>query len=266
MPKILPLRPSQPAADTPAPDLDLEPFTLGPPDAPVACLLIHGFTGSPPEMRWLGAYLAERGIRVNGIRLAGHGTQPEELNHLTWKDWLSSASEGLDRLKRNGRKVVVVGFSMGGLLGMHLCAANPEQVAGLVVISSPIFFRDRRIHLIPLVRHVVRWHRVGRSNNDPEIQTRYFAYRRYPLIAVDHLLDLMRVTRTVLPSVRTPALIMHGLRDRIIHPKSARYIFNNIASASKQVVWWRNSGHGVVFDTEREQVSRRVLEFVSSEL
>jgi len=219
-------------------------------------------------MRSLGGYLAERGVLVNGVRLAGHGTQPEELTYLTWRDWLRSASEGLDRLKRNGRKVVVVGFSMGGLLGMHLCAAQPEQVAGLVVISSPIYFRDRRIHLIPLVRHVVRWHRVRQSdtNVDPEARTRYFSYRHYPLIAVDHLLDLMRVTRKVLPSVRTPALIMHGLRDQIIHPKSARYIFNNIASGSKRIVWWRNSGHGVVFDTERDQVSNAVWEFVNSEL
>ena len=273
MPKVLPFRARasvpegtlRPPAPSPRPDLDLEPFTLGPPDAPVACLLIHGFTGSPPEMRWLGTYLAERGVHVNGIRLAGHGTRPEELNYLTWRDWLRSASEGLERLKRNGRKVVVIGFSMGGLLGMQLCATQPEQVAGLVAISSPIFFRDRRIHLIPLVRHVVRWHRVRRpsSNTDPEAQTRYFSYRHYPLVAVDHLLDLMRVTRKVLPSVRTPTLIMHGLRDRVIHPKSARYIFDHIASASKELVWWRNSGHGVVFDSEREQVWRKVLDFVT---
>src|SRR5207253_9891867 len=106
-----------PRPPTPS-SLDLQPFALGPVDASVACLLIHGFSGSPPEMRWLGAYLAERGVRVEGVRLAGHGTQPEELNHLTWQDWLHSASEGMDRLKHAGRKTVVVGFSMGGLLGI----------------------------------------------------------------------------------------------------------------------------------------------------
>jgi carboxylesterase len=248
---------------SPTPALDLKPFALGPIDAPVACLLIHGFSGSPPEMRWLGKYLAERGVRVEGVRLAGHGTQPEELNSLTWRDWLQSASEGLDRLERAGRKVVVVGFSMGSLLGVHLCAAQPEAVAGLVIISPPIFFRDRRIHLIPVVRHVIRWHKVKHPsrNTDPEAHTRYSSYRRYPLIAVDHLLDLMRVTRKVLPGVRTPALIMHGLLDSVIHPKSARYIFNRIGSYRKELVWWQNSGHGVIFDSEREQVWRKVLQF-----
>jgi carboxylesterase len=248
----------------PQPSLDLEPFQLGPVEAPTGCLLIHGFSGSPPEMRWLGGYLAEQGARVEGVRLAGHGTEPEDLTYTTWADWLHSAAEGLERLAHGGRKVIIVGFSMGGLLGMHLCAQQPELVAGLVTISSPIFFRDRRIHLIPVVRHLVPWHHVRRPGMhvDPEAHTRYYSYRRYPLVAVDQLLDLMRRTRKIVPNVSTPALIMHGLHDAVIHPRSARYIFRHISSTSKRLVWWRNSGHGVVFDAEREAVWRRVWEFV----
>jgi len=250
----------------PQPDLDRSPFTFGPVDAPAACLLIHGFSGSPVEMRWLGTYLAERGVRVEGIRLAGHGTEPEALTHLTWHDWLNSASEGLERLMHGRKQVAIVGFSMGGLLALHLCAAHPEQVSGLVTISLPIFFRDRRIHLIPMVRHVVRWHNVRRPGThiDPEANTRYHAYRRYPLVAVDQLLDLMRVTRRVIPKVKIPTLIMHGLRDHVIHPKSALYLFRRIGSSEKELVWWRNSGHGVPFDAEREEVWRKVLQFVET--
>lgn len=238
---------------------------MGPVDAPVACLLIHGFSGSPPEMRWLGAYLAERGVRVEGVRLAGHGTDPEHLTYLTWRDWLASAADGLERLSHGGRKVVVVGFSMGGLLASHLCALHPDKVAGLVTMSSPIYFRDRRIHLIPVVRHVVRWHRVKSldtaANTDPLAHTRYHSYRRYPLVAVDQLLDLMRVTRKVLPTVTTPALIMQGTHDGVVHPRSAAYIFGRIGSTQKELEWLHNSGHGVVFDSEREQVWERVCRF-----
>jgi len=250
----------------PQSDLDREPFALGPVDAPVACLLIHGFSGSPLEMRWLGDYLAEHSVRVEGVQLAGHGTEPEALTHLTWHDWLNSASEGFDRLSYGRDKIVIVGFSMGGLLGLHLCEAHPEQVSGIVTISTPIYFVDRRIHLIPVVRHVVRWHNVRRpgSNTDPEANTRYNSYRRYPLIAVDHLLDLMRVSRKILPKVKVPALIMHGMRDRVIDPKSAVYLFRRIASPQKELVWWKNSGHGVPFDAEREAVWRRVLQFAQA--
>ena len=117
-----------------------------------------------------------------------------------------------------------------------------------------------------MVRHVVRWHNIKRpaSNIDPEANSRYHSYRRYPLVAVDHLLDLMRVTRKIIPKVTTPALIMHGLHDRVIDPKSAAYLFKRIGSPQKELVWWRNSGHGVPFDAEREEVWRRVLQFVQA--
>jgi carboxylesterase len=245
------------------PDLDPDSFTMGPVDAPVGCLLIHGFSGNPSEMRWMGNYLAEQGMRVEAVRLAGHGTDPAELKHITWRDWLQSAAEGLERLAHGRGRVVIVGFSMGGLLGLHLCAANPELVSGLITIASPVYFRDRRIHLIPVVRHLVHWHHVRRPGThiDPEAHTRYRAYRRYPLIAVDQLLDLMRVTRKVIPQVSTPTLIMHGMRDHVIHPKSAYYLFRQIGASAKELVWWGNSGHGVVFDAEREDVWRRVYEF-----
>ncbi|MEO8287550.1 MAG: alpha/beta fold hydrolase [Chloroflexota bacterium] len=252
----------------PQSELDRDAFTFGPADAPVACLLIHGFSGSPLEMRWLGTYLAERGIRVEGVRLAGHGTEPEALTHLTWHDWLQSASEGLERLLIGREQVVVVGFSMGGLLALQLCAAYPNKISKVVTISSPIYFRDQRIHLIPVVRHVVRWHHIRRpgTSTDPEAHTRYHAYRRYPLIAVDHLLDLMRVTRKLVPAIQTPALVMHGLLDHVVHPKSASYLFRTLGSGRKELVWWQNSGHGVPFDAEREEVWRKVLLFVTAQV
>jgi len=40
-------------------------------------LLIHGFTGAPPELRMLADYLHDRGgFTVSGIRLSGHNFLP----------------------------------------------------------------------------------------------------------------------------------------------------------------------------------------------
>ena len=44
--------------------LDPSPFFL--PGGPTGVLLIHGFTGSPPEMRLVGNYLNQRGCTVSG--------------------------------------------------------------------------------------------------------------------------------------------------------------------------------------------------------
>ncbi|MEJ5224047.1 MAG: hypothetical protein WHV44_06280, partial [Anaerolineales bacterium] len=57
-----------------------EPFFFpGRNNAP-GVLLIHGFTGTPKEMRWMGEYLNEKhGFTCLGVRLTGHATRPEDM-------------------------------------------------------------------------------------------------------------------------------------------------------------------------------------------
>jgi carboxylesterase len=42
----------------------------------VSALLVHGLTGTPYEMRYLGERLTARGVRVRGVKLAGHASAP----------------------------------------------------------------------------------------------------------------------------------------------------------------------------------------------
>ena len=53
-----------------------EPFFF--PGGPTGCLLVHGFTGTPKEMRWLGEHLVSQGYAALGVRLAAHATRIED--------------------------------------------------------------------------------------------------------------------------------------------------------------------------------------------
>jgi carboxylesterase len=68
-----------------------EPFLL--PGSKKGALLIHGFTGSPSEMRLLGEHLHRENYTVLAPRLAGHGTTPEDMACTSWRHWYGS---GLD--------------------------------------------------------------------------------------------------------------------------------------------------------------------------
>src|SRR2546427_383316 len=91
------------------------PFRLEPAGARSAVLLLHGFTGSPWEVRPLGESLAARGYCVLGPRLPGHGTDPEAMLYVTHLDWEREAESALASLK-NFDRVFVAGLSMGALL------------------------------------------------------------------------------------------------------------------------------------------------------
>ena len=54
--------------------LDLNPFFFE--GGEVGCLLVHGFSGSPPEMRPMGEYLAGKGLQWTWPAPAGATGSP----------------------------------------------------------------------------------------------------------------------------------------------------------------------------------------------
>src|SRR5215467_3902940 len=103
-----------------------------------ACLLIHGFTGTPQNLRPLGDFLARRGLTVYAPRLAGHGTSVDEFEQTGPSDWIATVEDGLEQLKRTCSSVFAIGISMGGTLALHLGATRPGDLAGVGCINGPV--------------------------------------------------------------------------------------------------------------------------------
>jgi len=242
--------------------LDLNPFFFE--GGPVGCLLVHGFSGSPPEMRPMGEYLAGKGLMtVQGVRLAGHGTSPEDMATTTWRDWVASAEVGLRELEVHCEQVFVAGLSMGGLITLHLAAHH--SVAGIVAMGTPAYIADWRFRLLPLARYFIRWFTpdIESDLTDPEAEKHLSAYQVLPIPCLVSLGQLIRLVRQELPQVKVPALIMQGEKDHHVPADSARIIFEELGTAEKEIVWWPNSGHCITVDSEREAVWARAYEFIA---
>ena len=118
-------------------------------------MLTHGWSGSPAEMRGLGAYLAERGLTVRGVRLPGHGTDPRDLFSATWQGWAATCGQALHDLRGGCDTVFLGGLSMGALLSLYLGATARPPVAGVISMGAPIYFNDWRLAALPVLKHVV---------------------------------------------------------------------------------------------------------------
>src|SRR5260370_29348640 len=94
-------------------------------------------------MRYLGERLAATGVRVHGLRLAGHAGAPEELGSVTHAHWYESVVDGFERLRQYGDANVVVGLSMGAVLAARLAAHQREAVAGLGMLAPSVFLPPR---------------------------------------------------------------------------------------------------------------------------
>ena len=108
------------------------PFSLG--EGEDACLLLHGLTGSPAEVRPVGEALARSGFLALGPLLPGHGTSPHDLETVTRFEVEDAAREALLSL-RGARRVYLCGLSMGALLAVRLAAKGFVR-QGLAPVSA----------------------------------------------------------------------------------------------------------------------------------
>ena len=154
---------------------------LGPEDGPPA-LVIPGWVATDKTTLGLRQALAEAGWRVHGWNMGfNRGARPDTVERLRAR---------LDEI-RPGGKVLVVGWSLGGVYARELARAAPGKVLALVTLGSP-FSGDPR------------------QNN---------VWRLYEWIA-GHKVDAPPIPRiTDKPPV--PQLALWSRRDGIIAPRSA---------------------------------------------
>ncbi len=237
-----------------------EPFFI--PGGKVGCLLLHGFTGTPKEMRMLADSLTQENFTILAPRLAGHATHLGDMQHATWRDWLASVEDGLNILKGCTEQQVVMGLSMGGILA--LLAAARYEVSGVVSFSAPCNLPpDPRAAFLPFITWLIP--QVGKGKPDwrnLEAMNDHVDYPAYPTRSVLQLKQLIQVMRSELRDVRVPALLVQSRADRGIPAESLVTLSAGISSSDKTELWVENSGHVVIREPEREIIFDTVKKFV----
>ncbi len=224
-------------------------------------LLVHGFTGSPAEMRLLGEHLGGLGFTVLGIRLPGHGTTVEEMESTDWRHWYRAVVDGWYLLNGLCNEINAVGLSMGGLLSLKLAANYP--LARVVSLSAPIFLVNRQIFFLPLYRLFRRF--VPKKQRDYDVDPKYFVgYDQTPLTSLSSLLELIRSMEADLPQITCPILVMQSRREHTVRPESASFIYERVTAQHKELFWLEKSGHVITVDIEREVVFKKVTEFLAT--
>lgn len=95
-------------------------------------LVMHGLFESPHYMKGIAESFAKTGVNVVSILLPGHWALPlDSIDTIAHHEYLSEMRKGLDIARRLGDRVLVAGFSFGGLLAVHAALEYPELVAGL---------------------------------------------------------------------------------------------------------------------------------------
>jgi carboxylesterase len=248
--------------------IDTNEFFL--PGSGLSALLIHGLTGTPYEMRLLGERLRAAGVRVQGIRLAGHGRGPEELGEVTHANWYESVVEGFERLRLYDEPNVVIGLSMGAVLAARLAIDQREAVSAVVMLSPafylPFWTRAALRVLRPAINIANRIYihqQNGSDIHDAAARQVHPATRLMPLQAAFNLIELSDQVRANLPELVQPSLVIHSRRDHTCpFERNTDFLMKNLGSAEKRLVALDESFHVITVDSERERVVQETLDFI----
>jgi carboxylesterase len=230
------------------------------------CLVIHGFTGTPKEMRWLGEYLNGLGYTVCGIRLNGHATKPEDMIRSRWQDWLLSVEDGYNLLLSCTDQVFLIGLSMGGVLS--LTAASRLPVRGVVAMSTPYKLPDHLLlHFSRPISWFIPYMPKGKGAPDEgwfdkNAFKQHVSYPKNPVRPAGELNQLLGVMRESLPQVKAPVLLIHSRNDDYVFHDSMEKIHAALGSTDKTMLWVKGGGHVITEEPTRETVFKAAADFI----
>lgn len=243
-----------------------EPFLLLGDRSKPACLLIHGFTGTPKEMRWMGDFLNEKGYTCLGVRLAGHAANPEDMIRSNWTDWTASVEDAFSLLRGLTDRIFLVGLSMGGILSLLM--STRLDVQGVIAMSTPYKLPDDpRLRHIEWISKIVAY--MPKSDEEPgatwfdkEAFKDHISYPQNPVRSIGQLNQLLGEMRAALPKIDAPVLLIHSKDDKYVPPESMELIFADLKTSDKRKLFVTGSGHVVTRDAARRQVFESALEFI----
>ena len=227
------------------------------------CLLCHGFTGTPDEMKSIGEFLASKDISVIGPRLPGHGTTLEDLKTKTAVDWLAEYRKSFTKLKDICNEVFICGLSMGGVLTLDFAIEN--DVSGIITLATPIKFRGLDMHFLNTFSPFVKRLSIKKTKKELEDQktNRILAYKRYPLGPAACLAKLIKKTRASIDKIKDPILILQGSLDDKWIVDSSKIIQDKISSKDKKLIYLKNSPHNIPKGPEIDIVKQKIYEFIT---
>ena len=243
-------------------------FTLGPAASKTdtAVLLLHGFTGSPWELRLLGDALAARGFHAHAPLLPGHGTRPESMLWVTWRDWEDAAVKAFHSLFRF-KRLVVVGLSMGGLLSLILSGRYPERVSGLVLMAPVVKLRQLDGRVLRLLRDLPfeglkqRWlSKSGSDIEDPEQRLAAPLLPRYPAGRLFDLFTLQDLAQAAVPRVDAKALIVAAVNDHVVALEGVEQLHR--ALPRSRLLMLQRGFHILPRDRDRALLFTEIAEFI----
>lgn len=255
-----------------------QPFSLG--DSPRKAMIIHGFPGTPAEVRTLAHQLYLLGWEVHAPLLPGFGVEIANLNQKTRHDWINSVLEQWTALQSDGMECMLVGYSMGAAVAIHAASVLPPDK---MVLISP-FWHTPGIFavLVALARRLAPNLRLFKNADfndprirdlfasilpetdldDPSVQGYIRTQFKLPLAALEEVVRMGKSAYRLAKKIQVETLVLQGVNDPIVLPANTKRLVKLLGE--EQVCYYEiQAGHDLlkVDSVQFAQLSSAVANF-----
>jgi esterase/lipase len=233
-------------------------------------ILLHGFGGTPRDLRSIAEPLAERGYRVVVPAIPEQtGTsfafRRGRIAPAALRAWVSDLIR--DETAIGGAPPLVVGTSMGGALAT---IAAVDHSVGKLVLLSPYFNLAVADRWVTGSTRALRWivPVIPKAQKaqiyDPE------GYRAYEtgsylvsLRAFLQLVELARIAMAKAPALAVPTLVLASQRDTVASFEATERLF--VGREQVRMVACNRGNHILTYDYDRERIVAEVVAFLTGE-
>jgi len=171
--------------------------------------------------------------------------------------WLNRVEEPLIKLISENKKILLIGFSMGGVIASYL--ASKFKVERLVLLA-PAFEYVTIKAIIDTVEGVAR-----QIIKRPEVQSN--DYPPLPDAFTNTFKGIVAKCKDSIKHVDCPVLIFHGTSDETIPLRSSDYAYESIYHLNKRLFILKNVPHRILDERLiNKDVLKIIHEFFKNEL
>ena len=204
--------------------------------------LIHGYGGGSFELEYLYRYLTDKGCDVRYIVLDGHEATRAEFAKSTAHTWLASAGGALEVCRRSCDELIVIGFSMGGLVAANLYPTiRPDKI---VFVNTPVYYWN----LKKISKNIVHDIRIREFSN---IQRYVKTSLDKPFSTMIQFQTLLEKSKKQFGKVLCPVLVAQCLEDDTVRAQSAHFIYQRL-TGKKYLKLYEGGAHQA-FESEVAQ-------------
>jgi carboxylesterase len=212
-----------------------------------AALLIHGYAGTPYNVKSAALMLYKMGYDVYAPLLPGHGTNVNDMKTTTFADWYLMVKKAYNYLSQRYNEIIAVGCFTGGSLLLKLVIEENPNFNSLILINAPVmlfgytrghyYLNDIRLLFSGILRLFLNRFPEDIMGTEYKPVAPWQGYENFNTMHHVHFLKVrLRKIKKHCFRVKCPVLLITSARENYVPVQNANYIYEHINSEKKALI------------------------------